>query len=74
MLAWRNKTAEKIPEAFILWESQRKSRIWRRQKISTVDRVCVAYVVDKYPHAELATLIPVYMFLHQNANSSYSIY
>ena len=44
MLARRNKTAEKIPEAFTLWESQRKSRIRRRQTLCSMDRVCDAYV------------------------------
>lgn len=38
-----------------------------------MDRVCVVYVVDKYPHTKVASFLFIF-FLIQNANDGYTIY
>lgn len=40
-----------------------------RDRHLEIRTVCVAYVVDKYTHAELATLIHICMFLHWKCKS-----
>lgn len=69
MLARSNKTEEKNPEAFTLWESQRKSSIWEDRHTLQNRQTLWCICTDKHPHAEVATLIHVYMFLHPKCKS-----
>lgn len=67
MLTRRNKTGENTRGIHLMGIPE------ETQDMAETDTAlwaeCVASVVDKYPHAEVATLIHIYMFLHPKCKS-----